>query len=225
MLTTPVLTHACAIDADGFSTSGGQRRRWRDLAVEPVAGKLRWGALFESANPGFRRLDRTSKLLRCAAELCGLESLPDELRDNTALLLASSTGCLAADLRFEQSLRTEHGIEPGLFPYTLPSTVLGEIAIQHQLRGPTLCLSVAEGDEGQAIDAGRALIVGGEADAALILLGDWLSPQRAEQAQIAPKTEVVALLLQAGRPDTHPCMDVSLADTPTMYALMQTLRS
>jgi len=225
MLTAPIITHACAINADGFSSSQGRRCQWRDLDLEPVSGELRWTSIFGAANPGFRRLDRTSRLFACAAELCGLESLPDELRDNTALLIASSTGCLAADLRFEQGLRTDHGIEPAIFPYTLPSTVLGEIAIRHRLRGPTVCLSVPEGDEGQAVDAGHGLIAHGEAEAALILLGDWVSPRRAGQAQIAAKTEIVALLLQAVRPDTHPCMDVSLADTPTMHALMQALHS
>ena len=41
--------------------------------------------------------------------------LSDDERANTALVFASSTGCLAADIRFAQSLHGED-IKPAMFP-------------------------------------------------------------------------------------------------------------
>ena len=199
-----VISAAGMVDRDGLRGTGdGGRRRatWRDLGVDPVAGRIEWRSIFDRAFADFRRFDITTRMFVIAAEVCGLgDRVTAADRSRTAVVLASSTGCLAADLRFERSLHVAKGLEPRVFPYTLPSTCLGVIAIRHRFRGPTLCLSVPEGGEGEGLEAAALLITGGEATAALVCLGDWLPPEAARPG----KTRATALLMQPGHPDTSP---------------------
>lgn len=206
---------AASVDAASVRGTGGFHKTWADIEVDPLAGKIRWRSLFDSPYPDFRRLDRLSKIFAIAVEACGLapEVLPEQQRARTALILASSTGCLTADLRFEASLHATSGIEPAVFPYTLPSTCLGEIAIRHRLTGPTLCLSVRDGDEKEGLTAAEEILHALEAEAALVCLGDWLPPDRAMQVGLASKTHAAALLLHTADPDTETAL--SLADVKT----------
>jgi 3-oxoacyl-(acyl-carrier-protein) synthase len=217
-----VISHASSVDAEWLLSSAGRRERWRDLDLDPARGLIRWHPVFGSTHPGFRRMDLLTRVLVIAAELLiaaevsGLDALTPAKRTDTALIFASHTGCLAADLRFEQSLHRKAGIEPALFPYTLPSTALGEVAIRHRLQGPTLCLPVARDHEHAGLIAGAELIEDGEASAALVLLGDWVGVEAAARAGIGAKTHVVALLLQEPGADT-PCFAATdAARTATM---------
>ena len=115
-----------------------------------------------------------------------MDAFPD--RPRTAILLASSLGCLHADLRFQASLAPGAELEPAVFPYTLPSTCLGDLAIRHALMGPTLSLTTAPGlEEDGLAEAGR-LIDLGEACGALVCLGD---------------------VLPRGGPDLPPCLSIT----------------
>lgn len=198
------ITAAASVDAVAVRSTAGFHKTWKDLEVDPLAGKIRWRSLFDSPYPDFRRLDRLSRILAIAVEACNLdaEMLPEPQRARTALLLATSTGCLTADLRFEASLHAANGIEPAVFPFTLPSTCLGEIAIRHRLTGPTVCLSVQAGDENEGIVLAEEILGAGEAGAALVCVGDWVPPDQAAQVGIASKTHVAVLLLRTADPDT-----------------------
>lgn len=195
------------LDSVGVRGSAGACDSWQDLGVDPARGEVAWKRLFASPFRGFRRLDITSGMFVIAVEGLGLDALDEDVRRSTALVLASSTGCLAADLRFEASLRSPTGIKPAVFPYTLPSTCLGEVAIRHKLMGPTLCVSVDAGEERQGVDAARELLRAGEALAAVVLLGDWVPAT----ARIPAKTNLAALLLQQTATDTS--LDASLEQT------------
>ena len=52
-----------------------------------------------------------------------------ELARRTALVLGTSYGCLHSDVCFARGLEPGGTLRPAVFPYTLPSTCLGEVAI------------------------------------------------------------------------------------------------
>jgi 3-oxoacyl-(acyl-carrier-protein) synthase len=166
------------------------RVSWAALGAEPA--RVPWKRIFAAPFPDFRRLDPLSRFCCIAAEAAGIgPHLPEAARARTALVLATTLGCLHADRRFERSLAPGAPIEPAVFPYTLPSTCLGELAIRHRLAGPTLCLSTEAGGEATGLEEARALIGMGEADAALVCMGDAVPGERLAMA---------ALLLVPGEP-------------------------
>ena len=64
-----------------------------------------------------------------------------------------------------------------MFPYTLPSTCLGDVAIRHELVGPVLCLTTPRAED--ALDEALLMLHTDEADAAIVCTGDVLPPERA----------------------------------------------
>ena len=139
---------------------------WNELGVDPSGGKVPW--VLPRPFPDFRRLDPLARFVCLAAEALGVEFPTD-----TALILDTTLGCLHADRRFEASL---HGvIRPGVFPYTLPSTCLGELAIRHRISGLALCLTTS--DLAAGLEEGSRLLDLGEASAALVCRGDVAPPE------------------------------------------------
>jgi 3-oxoacyl-(acyl-carrier-protein) synthase len=212
-----VVVAAAIVDASGVRGGSGIRSTWAELGLDPVQGVVRFQPIFGSPFRDFRRLDILSRMFLVATEACDVPAhLPDDLRSETALVSGSETGCLASDRRFERSLHTEAGIEPAVFPYTLPSTCLGEIAIRHRLHGPTICLSLAEGEEAQALRAAERLLHAGEAAAAIVLVGDWVP---ATEDAAAHKTRAVALLMRPADPDTPSLASISDLETDLFRAI------
>lgn len=154
--------------------------------------------LFGFVDPTFRRLDRLSRALVIAAGAAGVgKRLSAEERRDTALVLETERGCLESDLEFAAGL--EAGVVRGpLFPYTLPSTCLGELALRHSLRGPTYCLAPASGladphGVGRAALAeARAILAEHEARFALVACAEVLAAPRAGRP--AALLAVVALI-------------------------------
>jgi len=175
-------------DETGVVGTTGVACRWADLDVDPLGRRLPWNRIFDTPFAGFRRLDALSKFTALAVEAAGLD---DVARDRTAILLASAFGCLHADRRFQRSLEPGALVEPAVFPYTLPSTCLGELAIRHRITGPNLCLTVAPGDEGAGLDEARTLMDLHEADAAVVCMGDVLEERRC----------IAVLVVVPGEPD------------------------
>ena len=126
---------------------------------------------------------------------------PPASGDDTALVFGSAFGCVDADWHFQASLGSERGVAAGLFPYTLPSTALGEVAIRHGLRGPTLTLGLVEGEEGRGLEEAVALLRAGEAAACGVFLGDWVGARAAEALGLECRAQIVALLLGRRDPD------------------------
>jgi len=157
-------------DARGVAGDARPGVLWSDLGVDATGGRPSWKRVFEAPFPEFRRLDPLSRFACLAVEAAGLARLPEADRRDTALVLATTLGCLHADRRFARSL--EGVVQPAVFPYTLPSTCLGELAIRHRLEGPNLCLTTAPGDESRGIAEAALLLDGGEARAAVVCLGD-----------------------------------------------------
>lgn len=155
-------------DLRGVAGTGGTKVLWADRDVDPTRRRVPW--VLPRPFPEFRRLDALSRFCCLAVEAMGV-ALPK----STALLLSTTKGCLHADVLFQESL--QHEIKPGLFPYTLPSTCLGEIAIRHRVTGPNLCLTTAPNRQRSALDEARLLLELGEADAAVVCMGDVVPPE------------------------------------------------
>jgi len=132
-----------------------------DWEIDPT--RIRWP--FDRPFENFRLLDPLSRVVAIA-----VEALDTRFPANTAVVLATKQGCLWTDRRFEQSRHAD--LRPALFPYTLPSAPIAAVSIRHGINGPSLCLS---GDESALAEAER-LIATGEADAAIVCVGDVVPP-------------------------------------------------
>lgn len=191
---------AGAVDARGLIRTASARVAWGDGGLK-VGRSLRWKRCFEAPFPTFRRLDPLSQLVCLAAEAAGPGVLGD-LRPDAALLLGTAWGCLAADVEFAASLAPERDVAPAVFPYTLPSTCLGEVALRHGLRGPTVCQSLELDDPtcGGALLAEALALEQDGASAALVVWGDAVPAAVAEGRGIEPRLTACALLVGPGGP-------------------------
>lgn len=159
---------------------------------------VRWKQLFALPNPAYRHLDLFGRCVCLATEAAGLaRALPDALRRDTALVLATDLGCLQSDLDFAHSLQPGERVSPAVFPYTLPSTCLGELAIRHRLQGPLLCLMPGEAPPGLGLGLleARRLVLRGEARAAVVCLGDCVTEERAREVDVSGRVAVASVIL------------------------------
>lgn len=195
------LRAAAVLDPAGITGSSLPAASWSALGCDPGEGRLEWSRAQGAALRELRRLDLLAQALVLLGEAAGLATaLEPELRGETALVFASQRGCLDADLGFQASLAPGAEPSPGLFPWTLPSTCLGELARRHGLMGPSLCLGADEErrEAGPALGEARALLAAGEARAAVVVFGDALSARRARPLGLAPRLELGLVLLAPG---------------------------
>jgi 3-oxoacyl-(acyl-carrier-protein) synthase len=200
----PTIAAIGVADARGVAGTAGVRVDWLELGVEAPGTSRSFEALFQSSDATFRRLDRASRALVLAAESAGLpQVLPDSARDATAIVVETQHGSLEIDLRFARGL-DRAAIEGAIFPYTLPSASLGEVALRHRLRGPALCLSIGPEEEGQALDEARRLLEEGEARFALACCVDALGAPCSRAASALRAIAVLLALPEAGLPAVAP---------------------
>ncbi len=204
MTTTPIVVAVGHVDDREVAGSRGVRAAWRDLGTTAPGNGRALRTIFGRADDTFRRLDPTSRALVLAGEAAGIaDALPAAERGDAALVVATELGCLDADLQFARSLGTAMCDAP-VFPYTLPSTCLGEIALRLGLRGPSLCLSVPPGADGQAFAEAARLLATGEARFAVVATVEVLvQPHR----DVTPRCRAVVALAahaDAGLPAIAP---------------------
>jgi 3-oxoacyl-(acyl-carrier-protein) synthase len=174
MTFVPVVAAIGSVDRDRIAGSGALHRAWRDLGIAAPGDGRSFRAAFGRSDETYRRLDPASRMLVLACEAAGLDRvLGAEQRENTALVVATTIGCLDADRQFAQSLGSEM-LDAPIFPYTLPSTCLGEVALRHGLRGISICLSVAPGETGTAVAEAVRLLAAGETATAVVAVVDVL---------------------------------------------------
>lgn len=151
MSQSPKVAGIGVVDGDGVFGSSGVRTLWTDLGAEPLGTAGSFRKIFGRSDDTFRRLDRVSRAFVLATEAAGLsECMPEAARETTPIVVETQRGCLETDIRFIGSLK-EGIVEGPVFPYTLPSTSLGEVAIRQRLRGPTICLSIGENGVGESL--------------------------------------------------------------------------
>ena len=88
--------------------------------------------------PKFFKMDNLSKLAFIAAELAlsGLDIKKRYESDKIGLILMCSNSSLDTDCRYFESISNENYYpSPGIFVYTLPNLMAGEICIRHNFKG------------------------------------------------------------------------------------------
>jgi len=156
------------VDADGIAGTQGVHASWEELGVKAPGNGRTYRELSGKSDDTFRRLNGTTRALVLAGEACGIRTrLAPEVCSETALVVETAHGCLEVDLKFARTL--DQGIaHAAIFPYTLQSTCLGDLALRHGLRGPTLSLSIEPGGEGEALREAERLFAAGDVRYAVV---------------------------------------------------------
>lgn len=206
-MSAPLVLALGVLDETRLAGSSGLARTWRELGVPAPGDGRTFKAVTGRSDETFRRIDPVSKALVLAAEAAGLSSV---LRGDEAvaagLVFETTVGCLESDLKFAHSMTA--GLCDGpVFPYTLPSTSLGELALRHGLRGPTICHAVTALQRGIALQEAELLLATGECEHVVIGCVDVL---RRERPSVEPVCRVVlAVVARAvqGRVGVVPWLD------------------
>lgn len=147
----PVILALGTVDHEGVHGTSGCLRTWEELGGASPGDRRTYRAVFDRRDPTFRRLDGQTRAIVLAVEAAGIDDvLTPEERDGAALITETSRGSIEIDLRYTRSLERDV-VEAAIFPYTLQSTCLGDVALRHGLRGPTVSLSIEEGCAGEAL--------------------------------------------------------------------------
>lgn len=196
MSEAPTVLAVGVVDAERIRGSGGLDRRWHELGVAAPGDGRTPRRLFDRTDSTYRRLDRISRSLVLAAMAAGIEDVLGESARNAAAVLAEThVGCLEIDRRYTRSL-ADDVVEATIFPYTLPTTSLGEMALRFGLRGLTVSLSVDDSRRGAALREAQRMFAAGEIEHAVVASVDVLD----ESAPGLPAglRAVVAVLARAG---------------------------
>jgi 3-oxoacyl-(acyl-carrier-protein) synthase len=129
--------------------------------------------------PNYSRMTAEDRYALCAASLA-LEAAPWHPGDEQVIgvFAAGFAGCIDADSRYFADYVT-HGRSAGrggLFIYTLPTSVAGEVAIVLQLRGPVLHWHADVRPVTALVDCARRTLADGQAVGMLAL---WSDPEAA----------------------------------------------
>lgn len=108
--------------------------------------------------PKFYKMDSLSKLGFLATEILSEGNIEDK---QTALIFSNSESSLETDEAFMASMKEFPS--PGIFVYTLPNIVLGEISIRHKLRSENLFLIEKKFGADLFVDYCRSLFRTGKA--------------------------------------------------------------
>lgn len=185
------------LDQRGVFAGDGVARRWSEVDAEPPGDGRVWRAWFDGPFRTFRRLDLLSRALLVTAEAAGVGRLLTEVeRRETAVVVGSTYGSLDADLRFAASLAPGREAEAARFPYTLPSTAVGELALRYGLRGPSLFLSVGDDPSVSLLEA-RQLVEEGAVPTAVAAHAEALGEDVAPPG-VPPMLEVTLVVIRAG---------------------------
>lgn len=124
------------------------------------------------AYPKFYKMDRMTRLGFVAAEML-LKMLPEQNREECAVLLFNSKSCYAADKAYCETITADNYYPaPALFVYTLANIVTGEIAIRHKLYGAT-CFYVQDDCSDRAV---AEIVDAAGHDTVLYGVVEWTAP-------------------------------------------------
>lgn len=161
-MNAPTVLALGIVDAVHIVGSSGLHHTFANLGLRAPGDGRTFKAVTGRSDETFRRIDPVSRALVLAAEAAGLaQVLPREHAAATGLVFETEVGCLESDLRFAHSI-TAGMCDGPVFPYTLPSTCLGELALRHGLRGPTVCVSTTRAQRGIALHEAKLLLATGE---------------------------------------------------------------
>lgn len=190
------------VDEIGIAGTSGTNALWSELGMEPPGTGKAMRLVFNKSDPTFRRLDLLARALVLACSAADLDhALSEEQRHTTAICIETDLGALATDLQFAASMREEY-VRAGIFPYSLTSTSLGEVALRHQLRGPTISLSTQEGNSGESLRESIRMLNSGECTHVVAgLVNTLIQPAAGRSASMRA---IVGILTKATL--TDPCL-------------------
>jgi len=184
------------VDRDGVYGTTGVSVTWEQLATDPPGTAKTLKAVFDRTDPTFRRIDLPAKTLVLAAEAAGVGGLlTDEQRAATTICVETEVGSITTDVDFQDSLK-EEVVQAGIFPYSLTSTCLGELALRYGLRGATVSMSVLPDGPGEGLRESLRILAAGEAPFVLTGYVDALRDPAAGREPGA--CGLLALLAQQG---------------------------
>ncbi len=112
-------------DASDKVSSGA----WDEPGTDDQLPRLHAKMVLGHIDASWGRMDLSCRALVTLGRLCG--TLPEQ----TAIVLATNSGCAASDRLHEQA-RLAGSVDPQRFAYTLPTTPIGEASIRLRLFGP-----------------------------------------------------------------------------------------
>ena len=166
-----VLVTSCSVVTEAGFGRPGRLTTWASAGT--TFTKPRWSCVSPHPCPHIGRLDLALRRTLLAAELLGLGVAGGDvpLRP-VAIVLVARHGSQAVDAAFVNSTSAIPLGSPAIFPYTLPSAAIGEIAIRYRLGGSSICF-VGEPDPVRlALWEGTHLIASGEEDTCVCLTYD-----------------------------------------------------
>lgn len=168
------ITSCGYIDESGFGSSRSHWT-WEDVNCAGLAD-LRWRMISDKLFDRFGRLDLFSKLALAAVETLQLEIPGKNIRHpDMGISLGSQFGSFEVDVNFMRSKKGAGGGSPILFPYTLPSTAIGEIAIRYRIMGPNTCFLAGTDSGLLALWEGIYLVESGEVNSCICVGCDGIS--------------------------------------------------
>lgn len=189
---------------------GAVRRQFRqDFRSGDGVGSLAKVGIVPTPYRNFGRLDPLSRVTIAAVALAFSEVEPDvtdEPQSTTGIIGTTCHGSLAADLSYFKDY-VENGRTLGranLFIYTLPTSPLGETAIQFGLTGPLLYAADRAHSLGLPLDLAEEMIANGEATRMLVgetteMAAIYLLIEETDSADsICPLTEARPTVKTAG---------------------------
>ncbi len=164
------------------------------------------------------RMDRLCGLALCAADRVLLTG-PAVGRLSpltTAVVLGTAQGCHKTD---EEYYRGVLGGEPSprLFAYTLPSSPIGEVSIQHGLLGPSLCIVSGRTAGLEALGEAQLLLSLGDASACLVLACEVAAPAVFENSKDAALCDAAVAVLLTGSATALPECGNQILSTALAY--------
>ena len=112
----------------------------------------------------FYRMDKLCKLGFLAVEYLLAGNPACRIDESTAIVLSNSSGSLDSDLAHLQNIEQP---SPAIFVYTLPSTVIGEIAIRHGIKGETAFFVCEHADDPVTQQYAANLLANGTANSCI----------------------------------------------------------
>lgn len=146
--TNPTFRARIHLDGQGWRcepTDGPARHgTWSEPVSSDQLPRLSAKCVLGHIDATWGRMDLPSRALVTLGHLLG------PLPTNSAIVLVSSSGSASSDRLHDQAVRAG-AVEPQRFPYTLPTTAIGEASIRLQIRGPGLSLHGVARAEARAV--------------------------------------------------------------------------
>ncbi len=135
--------------------------------------------------PKFFKMDDMSRAGFIAAEFLLKEgNLAERFGENrVAMVFANKTSTISTDLRFYETIKNPLSFypNPGIFVYTLPNIVMGEISIRHHFKGEQFFFVSEKFDTHFFASTTRNLLENDKADA---VIGGWVEVSATNKIEI-----------------------------------------